>query len=413
MAQAAAPDPGALLDALDGLLLLGELLDQPPLAQAVRLLDALARGDRQTARRAWGGWFRPVQQAGGDWPAQLWALLECQPSSGSQVALAAPVPPEDLLHQLEEELLLWRQLALLPQWGEKLHCRPPQPLDPAADPAVPMAAAELWRHWHEQGAGPLCRHQAFVWDGSALRPVAGQRWRSIDSLQGLEEQWRRLCTNVEALLARRPALDVLLHGARGTGKSSLIKALLPAYGRRGLRLVQLPMPALETLPELLTHLSTAPQSFVLFIDDLGFEADDTRFKLIKAVLEGGLVQRPDNIVLAATSNRRHLVPRSSRERPGPELDDLTAWDGEQEKLSFADRFGLVIRFAPYGQAEYLTVVSHLAHQAGLAMETPELRRFALQWALHGNGFSGRTARHCVDHLTAGAPLQSGRAATGS
>jgi predicted AAA+ superfamily ATPase len=204
---------------------------------------------------------------------------------------------------------------------------------------------------------------------------------------------------------------VLLYGARGTGKSSLVKALLSAYGDRGLRLIEVAKQDLNDLPDIVDLLRSAPQKFILFVDDLSFEEDDEAFKALKVCLEGGITDRPKNVVVYATSNRRHLVREFFADRPRPkDADEIQSWDTVQEKLSFADRFGLTLTFEAADQPTYLDIVFHLADRAELAIDRAELRSRALQWATRHNGRSGRTARQFIDFLAAEQALAQAEAA---
>ena len=196
-------------------------------------------------------------------------------------------------------------------------------------------------------------------------------------------------------------LHVLLYGSRGSGKSSLVKALLNEYGERNLRLIEVTKSELKDLSKIVEQLRGAPQKFIIFVDDLSFEEDDDAFKALKVVLEGNLTARPQNVVVYATSNRRHLIREFFADRPAPrENDEIHAWDTLQEKLSFSDRFGLTLTFEPANQKTYLQIVRHLAAQAGINIKQEDLEYQALQWATRHNGRSGRTARQFVDFLKA-------------
>ena len=209
--------------------------------------------------------------------------------------------------------------------------------------------------------------------------------------------------NTEFLLGGHRALNVLLYGSRGSGKSSLVKALLSEYGGDGLRLVEVAKDELRSLPDLVDRLASAPDryKFIVFVDDLSFEEDDNDFKALKVVLEGSTTERPDNVVVYATTNRRHLVREYFEERPRPkDADEIHTWDTVQEKLSFSDRFGLTLTFEPANQDKYLDIVNHLASQADLSIDPEQLRFRSLQWATQHNGRSGRSARQFIDYLTA-------------
>ena len=158
---------------------------------------------------------------------------------------------------------------------------------------------------------------------------------------------------------------------------------------------------LKDLPKIVEQLRGLPQKFIIFVDDLSFEEDDDAFKALKVVLEGNLTARPQNVVVYATSNRRHLIREFFADRPAArDNDEIHAWDTMQEKLSFSDRFGLTLTFEPADQKTYLQIVRHLAAQAGINIKQEDLEYQALQWATRHNGRSGRTARQFVDFLKA-------------
>jgi predicted AAA+ superfamily ATPase len=201
----------------------------------------------------------------------------------------------------------------------------------------------------------------------------------------------------------------LLYGSRGSGKSSLVKGLLSVYGDRGLRLIEVDRQDLGDLPAIVDRLRHYAQKFVIFVDDLSFETDDADFKALKVVLEGNLTARPANVVVYATSNRRHLVREFFDERPRPQdAGEVHAWDTVQEKLSFSDRFGLTLTFPPADQDTYLTMVTHLAQRAGLAIPPETLAFQAKQWATRHNGRSGRSAQQFITFLQGEQALLSTR-----
>lgn len=223
----------------------------------------------------------------------------------------------------------------------------------------------------------------------------------LKQLAAYEHPKQQLVQNTEALLQGYSAQNVLLYGSRGSGKSSLVKALLNEYSDRHLRLIEVPKASLQALPQIVEPLRALPQKFIIFVDDLSFEEDDEAFKSLKVVLEGGVTARPQNVVVYATSNRRHLIREFFDERPSPkDAEEIQAWDTVQEKLSFSDRFGLTLTFTPADQPTYLTIVHELAAQAGLIIDPENLDWRARQWATRHNGRSGRSARQFVDFLIA-------------
>jgi predicted AAA+ superfamily ATPase len=190
-----------------------------------------------------------------------------------------------------------------------------------------------------------------------------------------------------------PANNALLSGARGTGKSSLVKALLHEHASAGLRLVQIERGDLADLPDVLDVLCERPERFVLFCDDLSFEADDASYKSLKAMLEGSIVAQPENVLIYATSNRRHLIPEYERENLAARAVDGEIHHGEavEEKISLAERFGIWVSFYPMCQDEYLKVVRHWLARLGMPGPLSEQARAeALRWALRRGSRSGRS-----------------------
>jgi predicted AAA+ superfamily ATPase len=258
------------------------------------------------------------------------------------------------------------------------------------------------------------RHLAFRWDArrgaGRLVPVEAPALFDLDDLVGVERAVGRLVANVEQFVSGLPANHVLLFGERGTGKSSAVRGLLPRFGGRGLRIVEVHKEDLVDLPSVLAALRGAAQRFLLFCDDLAFDAGDPRYRELKAALEGSLVAPPENVRIVATSNRRHLLPETLAENRAARLDDsgeLRLGEALEEKLAVADRFGLVLGFHGFDQATYLAIVDRYARKAGVRAEHEALHREALRWALDRGSRSGRTARHFVDDF-AGRELLAGR-----
>ena len=264
---------------------------------------------------------------------------------------------------------------------------------------------ELFRFYGENDPSEFNRYQAFRWRSEAHNP-AGGRFEPVkyvddqrfENLIGYEKERNILINNTEQFVAGLPANHVLLYGARGTGKSSSVKALLPRYADQGLRLVEVMKHELADFPVIVEHLRNRPEKFILFVDDLSFEAEESSYKDLKALLEGSLEARPRNLLIYATSNRRHLIKEQFSDNAALGNDEVNAWDTVEEKLSLSDRFGLIITFMTPNQQQYLAIVSGLAEQAGLKIEPEELRQRALRWELSHSGRSGRTARQFIDQL---------------
>jgi len=264
-------------------------------------------------------------------------------------------------------------------------------------------AGALARQAADHGAGPFARFRAFRWTRAngrgALEGVAAPDPVTLADLVGYELEREPVIENTRHFVAGGPGNHVLLYGDRGTGKSSTVKALLNEFGDRGLRVVEVAKEDLVDYREIVGVLRGRRGRFVLFVDDLSFEEHETQYKALKAALEGSIDARPDNVVLYATSNRRHVVAeRFSDRRRGSADDDVHPEDAAQEKLSLADRFGVHAPFLVPDRERYLAIVAALAACYDLPLEGEALRTRALAWSQWHNGLSCRTARQFVDAL---------------
>lgn len=243
------------------------------------------------------------------------------------------------------------------------------------------------------GVGKFGLNKAFRYENDQISPIIHIGNGRLDQLIGYESQKEKLTQNTEAFLAGKKANNVLLYGDSGTGKSSSIKALLNEYYKDGLRMVEVYKHQFINLPSIIQELQSRNYKFILFMDDLSFEEFEIEYKYLKAVIEGGLEKKPDNILIYATSNRRHLVKQTWGDRQ--DQDEVNVNDAKQEKTSLSSRFGVKILFMHPDRQNYLDIIDGLADQYGLIMERKELHQKALTWEIRHGGFSGRTAKQFI------------------
>lgn len=253
------------------------------------------------------------------------------------------------------------------------------------------------------GTGIFGLYKAFRIGGDAsemcLIPVTDSADVCFDDLIGLEEQKKILKANTEAFLNGLPANNVLLYGDSGTGKSTSVHALMHDYFDKGLRLVELSKQDRRLLPQVLAYVKKRNYHFVIFLDDLSFEENESDYKELKAMLEGALEKRSDRVLIYATSNRRHLIRETWTDRSDMEYqNDVHRSDTMEEKLSLASRFGLSIYYSKPDAKEYLHIVRELSARKGIDMDEKELNDVARKWELRHGGMTGRTANQLITWL---------------
>src|SRR5579859_2312797 len=244
--------------------------------------------------------------------------------------------------------------------------------------------------------------EAFVWHPEGRRLTAVRRVNRVEMslLKGIDRVRDLLVENTERFARGLPANNALLWGARGMGKSSLVKAAHAAIGAAhpapGLKLIEIHREDIESLPELMAMLRNAPQRFIVFCDDLSFDAEDTSYKSLKTMLEGGIEGRPDNAIFYATSNRRHLMAREMLENERSTA--INPGEAVEEKVSLSDRFGLWLGFHRCSQDEYLAMVKGYCSHFGIKLVEEELEREALEWSTTRGSRSGRVAWQFTQEL---------------
>ena len=390
--------------ALSGVAAYRHILDTPQLRLVRSLLDKLARQDSAGAAEDYaalffalradhytglGEWlhdqlrytespYARLAEEGGSDPAlegaarrdvELFAQL-CKLDCGRLISAMAEQAGAALLPVLEG----------LPHW-------------PAG---CPFTFEELTAFYRTHGSGLFARSRAFLWEDGELFPVDQPDCPGPDEMLGYELQRDQVIANTQALLEGHHVNNVLLFGDSGTGKSATVKSLLSRPGFEDLRLIEVQKEGLADMPRLIRTLGGRRLKFILFIDDLAFDQDDTTYSVMKTILEGGLERRPANVAIYATSNRRHLVRQTFSDRAGDEVDAI---ETIQEKTSLAERFGLRIPYLALNKADFLDLVERMAAQSGITMDRQALRTGADRWEMRHPGRTPRTAKQYIASLS--------------
>ena len=260
---------------------------------------------------------------------------------------------------------------------------------------------DMVQFYKEFGVGKLGLHKAFRIDGTVtparIVPITNIAHVHLDDLVGYEIAKKKLIDNTEAFVQGRPANNCLLFGDAGTGKSSSIKGILNQYYDQGLRIIEAYKHQFKDLNDIIAQVKNRNYKFIIYMDDLSFEEFEIEYKYLKAVIEGGLEKKPDNILIYATSNRRHLVREKFSDKE-ERRDDLHSSDTVQEKLSLVARFGVSIFFCAPDKKQFQNIVKTLAERHQVEMPVEELLLEANKWELQHGGLSGRTAQQFIDYL---------------
>lgn len=259
----------------------------------------------------------------------------------------------------------------------------------------------LTRFYKEYGVGKFGLHKSFRISrdekGVHVDPILNIAHVQLDDLVGYEIPKQKLIENTEAFVNSRKANNCLLFGDAGTGKSSCIKAIANAYYDKGLRIIEVYKHQFQDLNDVIAQIKNRNYKFIIYMDDLSFEEFEIEYKYLKAIIEGGLEKKPDNVLIYATSNRRHLIRENFHDREEIR-EDMHTGDTVQEKLSLVNRFGVTIYFGSPDKKEFQNIVKVLAERSGIQMPTEELWLEANKWELSHGGLSGRTAQQFIDYL---------------
>ena len=262
----------------------------------------------------------------------------------------------------------------------------------------------MTKFYKDYGVGMFGMNKAFRIEekasgGIAFKPINNMEAVTLDDLIGYEIQKKKLVDNTEAFVKGKKANNVLLFGDSGTGKSTSIKAIVNQYYDDGLRMIEIYKHQFKYLSTVISEIKNRNYKFIIYMDDLSFEEFEIEYKYLKAVIEGGVETRPDNILIYATSNRRHLIKETWKDRNDMDTtNDKHHSDTMEEKLSLVNRFGVTISYSKPSQKEYFNIVIGLARKEGITMSDEKLKAEANKWELSHGGLSGRTAQQFVNYL---------------
>lgn len=262
---------------------------------------------------------------------------------------------------------------------------------------ITSAARHLLRHYEKWGSGMMARYTAFrIGAGGTLIGIADFPVFNWDDLLGYEDQKYKLLTNTQNFMEGRPANNVLLTGARGTGKSTGVKTLAAMFAADGLRLIQIGRDQLELVAPVLEKLNEIrSKKFILFFDDLSFDEGESGYKYLKSAIDGSVTAQPDNVLIYATSNRRHLLKETWSDRNDALEAEVYRQDSANESISLSDRFGLILHYSTPSQEEYLQIIDHELRKAGVHLSKEELRLEGVRWEMEHSGRNGRIANQFV------------------
>lgn len=303
------------------------------------------------------------------------------------ILFACTLTAEDILNEYAFKNQMLEIIPTLPKWQIG------KVMEEFADKDLDLS--KLASFHKENGCGMFARYKAFIWRNGEICPVEHPDKIDMQSFVGYESQRNTVVENTKAFLQGKSCNNCLLYGDMGTGKSSTVKAIANEFRKDGLRIVEMPKERLVDFPLLVDKLASLPMKFIVFIDDLSFQSQDSSYTSLKAVLEGGVASKPKNALIYATSNRRHIVKESWKDR---DTDDINRRDNMQETLSLSDRFGLSVYFGNPDKNQYLEIVYSLADKHNIKYDTQNLAVKAEAFALYKGSRSPRCAKQFIESL---------------
>lgn len=384
-----------LAEQLHSLCIFREILSDPVISALCGFLDS------EDANAAEYCEFvnRLYQSGTADFSGYVAELTRCCQNPLVKIIGEGKTPPEAMMASAEYELKILENLAQISP--KELRDELDYDYDLPEWVCSPVNIAEDFKEQiqniSKHGYGIYAKYRAFYWLDGEIVPVKAPDSVRLSELVGYRREKELILSNIHALLEGKPAANILLTGDAGTGKSSTIKAVVNELWSEGLRILEIKKAELRFLPEILSELNRNPLKFIIFIDDLSFTDNDDNFSALKAALEGSVSAKAQNVVIAATGNRRHLVKEKFSDREG---DDIHRADSMQEIVSLSERFGLHITFSRPDKATYLEIVKHLCEGYGISYDPQELEVEAEKFALQRSSRSARAAKQFVDSLCA-------------
>ena len=376
-------------------------LSDKPLLQAYRNVLHAYNADVFTFGEAYGALCDYIYRTG-DPGEEMLRLIQCdsnaltasldQPEAAVLDAATHDLETLSALLHLTGRELLTEAAKMFPDDQNSLQALP----DFIAGKALPFTnGAELADFYRQNGYGFFAKACFFTASkNGGLEAVSHPDPIHLADLKGYARQKEQVIANTQAFLENRLANNILLYGDKGTGKSSTVKAVVNHFADRGLKIVEISPQQVGIFPVLCAEAARSPYHIIVFMDDLTFDREDDNFAALKAFIEGGLIGKPDNVILYATSNRRHLVRENFADRQG---DDIHVRDTLETVTSLSDRFGLEITFSVPDKDEYLSIIDQLADEYGLDLPADQLHMLAERFAIRRNGRSPRTARQFVSY----------------
>lgn len=404
-------DPYRMRVALASLCLLENIGSSAPLGRLKRVLEGLEAGCEEFAR-AWGALVSSTLQEG-SLADQLKREMVLDANPFARKSLALPFEKLDktlveaaghdagLLSSVLEEAAPGRLIeAASNRWPDMAAFFSSLPLFDAGGGLGMKGAKELYDFYRKNGYGFFAVSSAFLYRDKEAAPIACPDPVTLGDLKGYARQKKVILENTRLFLTGKEANNILLYGDKGTGKSSTVKAVFNEFKGDGLKLIEIGKKDMASFHHLCELLKVSPFHFILFLDDISFAREDDNFTALKALIEGGIAKKPENVVIYATSNRRHLIGEKFSDRQG---DDIHVKDTIETITSLSDRFGIEIVFESPKKDEYLGIVEALALDAGVGLERENLHILAERFALQKGGRSPRAARQFIASLEAGRP----------